>query len=238
MIHKLARRKEGRHHCLGEPLVEGVGIRMGVRSWLPLGPRTFVYRGWVSVHTPPGVCIFSSIPCSLYELRWATHLLPCRFSALKGVSLAPSSRTQCWAGGKVGKHRKDALGVKTGPEDRAEPRKAQPEAHGSPKVGSFRGCFWCWTLYWIFFVFSRFGGFGLLFFLSSQPFFCWAVHPFEADADQEAFSRCLCHFIVTEASTHLLSFFIFQKCFHCEWLWGKRAYHSPEKSETTALRIV
>lgn len=153
MINKLARRKEGRHHCLGESLVEGVGIRMGVGSWLPLGPRTFVYRGWVSVHTPPGVCIFSSIPCSLYELRWVTHLLPCRFSALKGVSLAPSSRTQCWAGGKVGKHRKDALGVKTGPEDRAEPREAQPEAHGSPKVGFFRGCFWCWTLYWIFFVF-------------------------------------------------------------------------------------
>lgn len=137
---------------------------MGVGSWLPLGPRTFAYRGWVSVHAPPGVCVFSSIPCSLYELRWVIHLLPCSFSALKGVSPAPSSRTQCWVGGKVGKHRKDALGVKAGPEDRAEPMKAQPEAHGSPEADSFRWCFWCWTLYWICFIFSQLGGFGLLFF--------------------------------------------------------------------------
>lgn len=165
---------------------------MGIGSWLPLGTRTFVYRGWVSAHTPPRVSIFSSIPCSLYELRWVIYLFPCSFSALKGVSLAPSSHTQGWVDGKVGEHRKDALGVKADPEDRAEPKEAQPEAHRSPEADSFRWCFWCWALYWIFFIFSQFGGFGLLFFfLPSQLFFCWAFRPFEADADQEAFSLCL-----------------------------------------------
>ena len=137
---------------------------MGIGSWLPLGTRTFVYRGWVSAHTPPRVSIFSSIPCSLYELRWVIYLFPCSFSALKGVSLAPSSHTQGWVDGKVGEHRKDALGVKADPEDRAEPKEAQPEAHRSPEADSFRWCFWCWALYWIFFIFSQFGGFGLLFF--------------------------------------------------------------------------
>ena len=178
------------------------------------GSQNICYR---SLSIPLLEYAFSHQSHAHYMNLGESHIsCPVGFSALKGVSLAPSSRTQCWAGGKVGKHRKDALGVKAGPEGRAEPREAQPEAHGSPKVGSFRGCFWCWTLYWIFFIFSRFRGFGLPFFLSSQLFFCWAVHPFEADADQEAFSRCLCHFIVTEASTHLLSFFTFKKCFHCE----------------------
>ena len=88
------------------------------------GSQNICYR---SLSIPLLEYAFSHQSHAHYMNLGESHIsCPVGFSALKGVSLAPSSRTQCWAGGKVGKHRKDALGVKAGPEDRAEPRDAAP----------------------------------------------------------------------------------------------------------------